>query len=181
MTITPTTIRGCFEIDIRNLRDDRGSFFKTYNVESFSQSGLETNWQEEYFSLSAKNVLRGMHFQVPPKDHVKLVTCLSGAVLDVIVDLRKSSSTFKRCASFQLSEQNKKMLYIPKGCAHGFLSLCHNTLMFYKVSSVYSPHHDLGILWNSIDFNWSCINPIISERDRRQPSLQEFNTPFAEL
>ena len=181
MTKTPTTIEGCFEIDIRNLRDDRGSFFKTYNIESFKQSGLETNWQEEYFSLSEKNVLRGMHFQIPPKDHVKLVTCLSGAVLDVIVDLRKNSSTFKKCASFELNEQNKKMLYIPTGCAHGFLSLYNNTLMFYKVSSVYSPEHDQGILWSSINFNWPCDNPITSERDRKQPNLQEFETPFAEL
>ena len=120
-----------------------------------------------------------MHFQTPPNDHTKLVTCLSGSVIDVIVDLRKTSQTFMKHIVIELDSTTvNKMIYIPKGCAHGFLSLKDDTLMHYKVSSVYSPENDAGILWSSIGYEWDCQNPITSERDNKHPSLQEFQSPF---
>jgi dTDP-4-dehydrorhamnose 3,5-epimerase len=160
-------------------KDERGEFIKSYQQSAFKQLGnLTTNWSEEYFSISKIGVLRGMHFQIPPHDHEKLVTCIHGKVLDVVVDLRKKSSTYNQVASFELSEENKMMLFIPRGCAHGFLSLQDNTTMFYKVSSEYSADHDKGILWSSINFKWPIKELIISERDRKHPKLKDFQTPF---
>lgn len=178
MKINTTQIPGCFEIKIDHFEDSRGEFFKTYHLDRFKELGLDTNWHEEYFSTSKKNVVRGMHFQLPPDDHSKLVTCIRGAVLDVVLDLRKGSPSFKNCISFELNYENKKMIYIPKGCAHGFLSLQEDSLMFYKVSSVYSPSKDSGIRWDSINFDWPSGNIITSERDQKHPVLEDFNTPF---
>lgn len=178
MTILETKIIGCFEILLNDISDKRGSFLKTYHIDSFKEHNLETNWAEEYFSISHKDVVRGMHFQSPPQDHAKIVTCIKGSVLDVILDLRKSSSTYMSCISFEMGEKTKKMIYIPKGCAHGFLSLENNTLMFYKVTSVYSPENDHGILWDSIDFEWPNSNVIVSNRDLNHPKLSEYLSPF---
>jgi len=122
--------------------------------------------------------LRGVHFQTPPDDHYKLVTCLNGSVIDVIVDLRKNSSTFKKCFSLILNAQNKKMIYVPKGCGHAFLSLEDNSVLFYKVSTVYSPENDKGILWNSIDYDWPVSKPILSSRDMAHPTMNHFKSPF---
>lgn len=179
MNFKQTEISGCYQVVLNNFNDLRGSFFKTFHFDFFKEHKLTTDWKEEYFSISKKNVIRGMHFQTPPEDHAKLVTCLTGSVIDVIVDLRKNSKTFKKNISILLnaSSQNK-MIYIPKGCAHGFLSLEDNTLMHYKVSSVYNPEKDMGILWNTIGFDWKCEHPIISERDKRHISLHEFQSPF---
>lgn len=179
MNFLKTNISGCYQVSLNNFKDLRGDFFKTFHVDSFEQKKLTTDWKEEYFSTSKKNVIRGMHFQTPPEDHAKLVTCLTGSVIDVIVDLRKDSQTFKKHIAIVLDANSKnKMIYIPKGCAHGFLSLKDDTLMHYKVSSVYSPENDVGILWSSIGYEWNCQNPIISDRDNKHSSLQEFQSPF---
>lgn len=179
MEFIGNSIPGCYEVVIDDFHDSRGDFFKTYHIDLFRKKGLETNWREEYFSTSKKNVIRGMHFQTPPADHDKLITCLSGSVIDVIVDLRKKSPMFKKHIALHLKASTKnRMLYIPKGCAHGFLSLENNTLMHYKVSTVYSPENDKGILWNSFGFEWNTSNPIISNRDNCHPSINEFNSPF---
>lgn len=178
MTITPTEIEGLFLLSpiIRN--DERGSFFKNYHLDTFENQKLPTHWAEEYFSVSQKNVLRGMHFQVPPSDHYKMVTCLTGTVLDVVVDIRKASPSYGKVYSTELNSNNRSILIIPHGCAHGFLSLEDNSLMFYKVSTVYSPEHDKGIAWDSIDFDWTIENPILSERDNMHPPLKDFKSPF---
>ncbi|MHA7865676.1 dTDP-4-dehydrorhamnose 3,5-epimerase [Flagellimonas marinaquae] len=178
MKFISTKIKGLFEIhpDIR--KDSRGDFFKTFHVDTFESNGMPTQWAEEYVSHSSKNVLRGMHFQVPPMHHHKIVTCLSGAVLDVVVDLRIESTTYQQVYATELNDEKKSGLFIPKGCAHGFLSLQDDSLMFYKVSTVYSPDHDKGILWNSIHLDWPVSNPILSERDKKHPSLQTFISPF---
>lgn len=160
------------------MEDPRGSFFKTYHIENYEGLGLPTDWQEEYFSMSYKNVVRGMHFQTPPGDHDKIVTCVQGAVLDVVLDLRKASKTYKKVFSAELNAQNKHVLVIPKGCAHGFLSLQDNSIMFYKVSTVYSPANDKGILWSSIGFDWPVTNALVSERDQIHPKLAEYESPF---
>lgn len=178
MEIQETNISGCFEVQPKFLEDDRGWFLKTFNQDTFAEYGLVREWKEEYFSSSHKNVLRGVHFQTPPEDHFKLVTCLKGRVLDVVVDLRKESKTFGSCYSVELSDINRKMIYIPKGCGHAFLSLEDNSILFYKVSTVYSPQNDKGILWNSINFDWPVANPILSMRDKEHPELNSFNNPF---
>lgn len=179
MEIIEATISGLKVVIPRVFDDNRGSFFKTYQKTAFKEFGWDSiEWKEEYFSLSHKGVVRGMHFQTSPHDHEKIVTCLRGAVLDVVVDLRKYSPTFKRVESFELTGENHVQLLIPKGCAHGFLSLEDETLMFYKVSSEYSPNHDKGILWNSVDFVWPVEDAIVSERDQRHPRIEEYETPF---
>ncbi len=179
MELINTAIPGCYEIGLNDFEDDRGLFFKTFHVDFFRSKGLETNWKEEYFSNSKKNVIRGMHFQMPPKEHSKLVTCLSGAVLDVVLDLRKNSPMYMKSASFYLDSKNKKrMIYIPKGCAHGFLSLKDNSLLHYKVSTIYDPDKDEGILWDGFGFNWDVNNPIVSKRDHEHLRLNEFKSPF---
>ena len=154
--------------------DERGIFVKTFNSDIFREKGLETGFAEEYYSVSRKNVLRGMHFQLPPRDLAKLVYCIRGRALDVITDLRKGSPDFGKTASLELSPKKANMVYVPRGFAHGFYALEDDSLMLYKTTAVYSPEHDSGILWNSLDFKWPCDNPLISERDRGFPSLEEF-------
>jgi dTDP-4-dehydrorhamnose 3,5-epimerase/CDP-3, 6-dideoxy-D-glycero-D-glycero-4-hexulose-5-epimerase len=174
----PTGFDGLFLFQPRIFTDDRGAFLKTFNTELFNGFGIEFEPQEEFFSLSAKNILRGMHFQLPPAAHAKLVYCVAGRVLDVVVDLRNNSKTFGRAFSRELNASNCELLFISKGFAHGFLALEDNSLMIYKTDTVYSPAQDAGILWNSFGFDWPMKNPILSARDKSFPSLHEFQSPF---
>jgi dTDP-4-dehydrorhamnose 3,5-epimerase len=119
-----------------------------------------------------------MHLQSPPAAHDKLIYCVVGSVLDVVVDLRTSSPTTGRVFACELSGANRDMLFIPAGFAHGFLSLEDNSVLVYQTSSVHAPAHDVGILWDSIDFTWPVVNPIISTRDRQLPPLAHFSSPF---
>jgi dTDP-4-dehydrorhamnose 3,5-epimerase len=178
MEIMYTDIQDLYVLKPKQIFDSRGLFCKTYQKKYFQEVGLNTDWCEEYYSNSNKNVLRGMHFQKPPYEHMKLVTCLQGKVLDVVCDLRLNSSTYKKVFSIELSAHNAMQIYIPKGCAHGFLSLQGDTTMFYKVSSEYNPKSDAGVLWNSIDFDWPIKNPIISERDNKFSKISDLETIF---
>lgn len=178
MTISDTNIAGLLNIKPDVFEDNRGAFIKTFHFDLFKSFDFQVDWKEEYFSISNKNVLRGMHFQIPPYEHDKIVTCIEGKVLDVVIDLRKNSLTYNSIFSVELSSENKTMLLIPKGCAHGFLSLVDNSIMYYKVSTVYNAESDHGILWDSIGFNWPVKSPIISERDKKHPSLTEYYSPF---
>jgi dTDP-4-dehydrorhamnose 3,5-epimerase len=158
--------------------DDRGDFVKTYHQSAFADLGFEFHTAEEFFSTSRKGVLRGMHFQLPPHDHAKLVYCIAGRIIDVVVDLRKSSATYGRAASAELSEANRMMFYIPSGFAHGFLSLEERSVTVYKTTAVHSPKHDAGIRWNSFGFDWGMATPIISGRDLLLPEKKDFISPF---
>ncbi|WP_316899683.1 dTDP-4-dehydrorhamnose 3,5-epimerase family protein [Pseudodesulfovibrio indicus] len=169
---------GCLELQPVVRPDARGLFVKTYSKELFEKHGLCCDIAEDYYSISNRNVLRGMHFQTPPTDHFKLVYCSRGEALDVILDLRKSSPTFGRYAELRLSGDQANMVYLPPGMAHGFLSLADNTTMHYKVSTGYSPAHDSGILWNSFGKDWGVADPIISERDQSFLPLSQFDTCF---
>ncbi|MBR4903728.1 MAG: dTDP-4-dehydrorhamnose 3,5-epimerase [Selenomonadaceae bacterium] len=173
-----TPLEGCFELLPIVRGDSRGSFVKIFHEPTFKEFGLATNFNEEFYSTSIKNVLRGMHFQTPPADHVKLVCCIEGAVKDVVVDLRKNSATFGKHCAFELTAEKANMLYIPKGFAHGFLTLSERATMLYNVTSVYSSEHDKGILWSSCGIDWQCDEPILSDRDKIHPSLAEFDSPF---
>jgi dTDP-4-dehydrorhamnose 3,5-epimerase len=178
MEIEPTGIPGCFIMQARVVHDTRGSFIKTFHTPRFAELGLRTDWREEYFSISASNVVRGMHFQTPPADHTKMVFCLTGEVLDVVVDLRRGSPAYGKPFGFTLSAENGRGLYVPTGCAHGFLSIGQDSGMYYKVTSVHSPEHDAGIAWNSIGYDWPVDDPIISDRDSRHVALADFDSPF---
>jgi dTDP-4-dehydrorhamnose 3,5-epimerase len=173
-----TKFSGCWEIVPRIFRDDRGYFIKTFHHDFFEQHGLETNFREEYYSLSHQGVIRGLHFQLPPYDHTKMVYCVQGRVMDVVVDLRKASPTYGQFALFDLSSEKGNIVYIPPGFAHGFEVLSESALMMYKVSTVYHPEADTGILWNSVGIPWQNQNPIISKRDQGFCYFNNFISQF---
>ncbi len=173
-----TVLPGCFELQPFQQQDARGRFVKTFHEPAFRALGLAVDWKEEFVSSSRKGVLRGMHFQTPPHDYVKLVTCLAGRALDVSVDLRARSPTFGQCAALELSAEKCNAVYLPSGLAHGFLALEEGTLVHYKVTCAHAPTHDGGILWSSIPFSWPEPDPILSDRDRSFPSLHAFRSPF---
>lgn len=176
MRILETNIPGCFEIFPKIAIDDRGMFVKTFHYDIFLQYQLETNWREEYYSISRKGVLRGMHFQTPPHDHNKLVYCTAGKVLDAVVDMRSGSPAYGQHLLTEICSEKGNMLYIPKGLAHGFYTLSESATMMYKVSSVYAPSHDSGILWSSVGILWSDMQPILSVRDKSLPEFSTFSS-----
>ncbi|MES2741352.1 MAG: dTDP-4-dehydrorhamnose 3,5-epimerase [Pseudomonadota bacterium] len=178
MHILPTALPGCFQLVPNILRDTRGSFVKVFHEEVFRQHGLATAYAEEYYSVSRRGVLRGLHFQTPPMAHVKLVYCAQGAVLDAAVDLRAGSPTYGRHLLCELSADNGHMLYLAPGVAHGFYTLSEQALMVYKVTSTYSQPHDGGILWNSAGIAWPDAEPLLSVRDQHFTPLADFASPF---
>lgn len=178
MKIQDMAIEGVKKITLSPIVDLRGSFTKIFHEGIYNDASICFDIKEEYVSISKKGVIRGMHFQVPPCDCVKLVSILSGSVIDVILDLRKASSTYLQWIDIQLNANDSTSLLIPKGCAHGFLSLENNTSMLYNVSSVYSPECDAGIRWDSFGYDWNEKNPVVSVRDQDFPTLQKFQNTF---
>ncbi len=158
--------------------DERGFFLETYKKSDFEKAGIDTNFVQDNHSRSLKNVLRGLHFQEHPKEQGKLVRCIKGRIFDVAVDIRPGSPTFKKWVGFELSEENKLMLWIPPGFAHGFLVLSEVAEIIYKVSgNEYSPEHDRSIRWDDPDIGipWPLAGePILSEKDRKAMSLAEW-------
>ncbi len=178
MTFVETVIPGLLEIRPAILRDSRGSFTKTFRESAFGAKGLARSFAEEYHTVSRKNVLRGLHFQVPPADAAKVVSCVSGIVMDVVVDLRKGSPTCGQFAVRTLGPETGTILYIPRGLAHGFYVVEGDAIMMYKATAPYSPPHDTGILWNSAGIPWPCAAPILSGRDAAFAPLDRFESPF---
>ncbi len=182
MRLHPTTIPGCFEVEYIARLDTRGSFVKTFQSTAFRELGLESSFTESFFSVSQQNVLRGMHFQLPPADGAKLVNCLQGEVLDVALDLRVGSPAFGRFATFKLTSERPTAAYIPRGVAHGFLATVGPATLCYSVSSEYDPALDAGIVWNSFGLDWPIAGPgetpLLSDRDRNFPTLAAFDSPF---
>tara|TARA_R100000808_G_scaffold12465_1_gene31019 strand:+ start:4798 stop:5343 length:546 start_codon:yes stop_codon:yes gene_type:complete len=163
------------------LEDSRGYFFESFNKQKFHDLGITADFLQDNQSLSQKGVLRGLHFQSPPYSQAKLVRAIHGSILDVAVDIRKDSKTYGEYSSHILSAQNKKMLYIPDGFAHGFLTLENNTIVQYKCSALYNKESEGGIRWNdpTINIHWgTCEAPIISHKDTMHPSLEDFQSPF---
>lgn len=178
MELIKTPFEGLFVLQTVNFQDNRGGFQKLFNYEFFETNGLDSDFKEIYYSVNKKDVVRGMHFQIPPYDHTKLVHVSRGRILDVVVDIRKNSATFGKCFSIELDDQKGQYLYIPKGFAHGFCSMEDGTIVNYAQTSCYNKECDCGISQNSINFEWPVKNPIVSGRDLTFPSLQEFNSPF---
>jgi len=140
--------------------------------------GLCSDFVEQYYSTSRRDVIRGMHFQLPPHDHAKLVYCAAGGVNDVLLDLRKESGTYGWHVSVPLSADSGHAVYIARGVAHGFIATLEPALMIYNVTSEYAATHDTGVLWDSFGYDWGVARPIVSERDRGFPALAEFDSPF---
>ena len=158
--------------------DKRGFFMESYKKSEFEKAGISTNFVQDNHSKSAKYVLRGLHFQKEPFGQGKLVRCIRGKIFDAAVDIRKNSPTFKKWVGFELTEENKLMLWIPRGFAHGFLTLSDEAEIIYKVSdNEYSPKSDAGIIWNDpeVNINWPIKGePILSGKDKLLPKLLEY-------
>lgn len=176
--LTKTPILGSYVLQPEKLIDNRGYFVKTFEKTLFTEFGIKFQLREQYYSLSTMNVLRGLHFQVPPHDHSKLVYCVSGCVLDAILDIRVKSPTFGKSFTVELSDKNALCLYVPSGLAHGFFVKSKDALMIYNVSTEYSSKNDKGIRWDTAGIEWPHLKPIISERDSCFPSIDEFKSPF---
>lgn len=171
-------ISGCWVMTPDVHEDARGRFVKTFRDDAFAERGLSMDHGEEYLTFSRHRVVRGLHFQVPPMEYSKLVCCVSGEVLDAILDLRVGSPTHGRFRTFALSSADMKVLYLPPGIAHGFYVTGDHALLHYTVSAEHSPECDRGILWSSAGIPWPDPDPILSDRDRRHPALSEFASPF---
>ena len=175
-----TKLKGVYIINNFNVNDDRGLFVKTFNKQQFLDKKINFAIRESYYSVSKLNVIRGMHFQLPPHSHEKLVYVAKGKIIDVVLDLRKISSTYLQYISVELSEENRKSIFIPKGLAHGFKSLEDDSITIYNVGTEYNSKFDAGIKYDTIGFDWEIDMPILSARDSEFISLNEFNNnnPF---
>jgi len=180
MKLIELEIKGLILIEPNVFHDDRGIFFETFSIPKLENSGIPVHFLQENQSLSHKGVLRGLHFQLPPYEQGKLVRVTKGSVIDVVVDIRKSSSTFGQHLMVRLDDIDHRMLWIPPGFAHGFIALEENTVFLYKVTKVYNKESEGGILWNVPDLkiDWGNDQPIVSEKDRVLPLLQNLKTVF---
>ena len=181
MKIRPMKLNGVYEIILNPLRDDRGYFMRTYDEVIFFEHGMATSWVQENQSLSTrKGVIRGLHFQHPPHAETKLVRALKGKIMDVFVDLRKDSETYCQWDSVVLSANDYRMIYIPKGFAHGFCTLTEEALISYKVDSCYNPESEGGIRWSdeALNIPWPTNSPYLSSRDKLLPTFDDFISPF---
>jgi dTDP-4-dehydrorhamnose 3,5-epimerase len=173
-----TGFEGLYILETNYFADNRGCFQKLFNFNFFNENKLDTDFKEFYYSVSEKNVIRGMHFQLPPYEHTKLVYVSKGSILDVVVDLRIHSKTYKRYYHIELNSIDAKYLYIPKGFAHGFLSLEDGTIVNYAQTSCYNKDADCGIAFSSFGFDWGIENPIVSGRDLTFETIEIFKSEF---
>ncbi len=155
--------------------DHRGFFLESYTKKEFYEHGIKQEFVQDNHSWSIKNTIRGLHFQKRPYSQSKLIRCISGEILDVAVDLRKDKNSFGKHVKVRLSAENKQMLYIPEGFAHGFLALTDYAEILYKVTEYYNKDSDSGVIWNDLDLNidWGVKDPILSEKDQSWPKLSE--------
>ena len=180
MKIIKTEIEGLLIIKPRVFEDERGYFFESWSKQSFAEVGLDLDFVQDNQSLSNKGVLRGLHFQKPPYAQGKLVRVIKGAVLDVTVDIRKGSPTYGQHFSVELSEENKTIVWIPPGFAHGFATLKDNTIFTYKCTEVYNKESEGALLWNDKDLNinWEVNDPLVSEKDLAAGNFKDFISKF---
>jgi dTDP-4-dehydrorhamnose 3,5-epimerase len=175
MIFIETQLKGAFIIKPERLEDERGFFARTWCQREFEAHGLNSRLVQCNISFNKKaGTLRGMHYQAAPYEEAKLVRCTQGAIYDAIIDLRPESPTFKQYTAIVLTAQNRKMLYVPEGFAHGFLTLEDHTEVFYQMSEFYAPEYARGIRWNDPAFNiqWPADVQIISDRDQNLPDFE---------
>jgi dTDP-4-dehydrorhamnose 3,5-epimerase len=182
MNLIKTKLDGLVVLKSTIFKDNRGYFMESYNQKNINKLLGNVNFVQDNESESYRGVLRGLHFQKPPYTQAKLVRCLKGSVLDVVLDLRKDSKTYGIFETISLTEENKKQLFIPKGFAHGFIVLSKSAIFSYKVDNYYNPDSESGVLWSDLDLNidWK-INKneiIVSEKDKNLPTFNEIINPF---
>jgi dTDP-4-dehydrorhamnose 3,5-epimerase len=177
LKFTPTNLPEVLLIEPRVSRDERGFFVENYRKDLFASKGVRVDFVQDNHTLSKKGALRGLHFQIAPKEQAKLVRVVRGEVFDVAVDLRKGSKTFGQHASQLLSGENQKMLFVPAGFAHGYLTLSDEAEFLYKVSDYYSPEHERGLLWNdpALGIRWPKTGApyLLSEKDKKASLLKD--------
>lgn len=180
MKINKTFIKDLLILEPQLFKDERGFFYESYNKNNLDKI-INIVFIQDNESKSNKGVIRGLHFQKPPFEQTKLVRCVSGKILDIVVDIRKNSKTYGKSFSVELSSKNNKQLLVPKGFAHGFQVLSEEATVNYKVDQYYNPDSDSGIIWNdkdlSIDWNLD-IKPILSDKDLKLKSFRELKSPF---
>ena len=180
MKVNKTFIEDLLIIEPQLFKDDRGFFYESYNKNNLDKV-INIVFVQDNESKSDKGVIRGLHFQAPPFEQTKLVRCVCGNILDVAVDLRKNSKTYGKSFSIELSSENNKQLFIPKGFAHGFQVLSETAIVNYKVDNFYNPTSDSGIIWNDKDLsiNWNHdLKPILSVKDLTLISFKDLKSPF---
>jgi dTDP-4-dehydrorhamnose 3,5-epimerase len=179
MNIETTPLKDVLILSPNVFNDERGYFFESYNHQKVADF-IKCEFVQDNESLSQKNVLRGLHFQIPPFAQDKLVRVIKGSVLDIAVDLRKSSPTYGQSFSIILSGENKKQLFIPAGFAHGFITLEDDTIFSYKCSNYYEKNAERTILWNdkSLNIEWNCDQPLLSDKDLIGENFSTFESPF---
>ncbi len=158
--------------------DTRGVFVKTFHSSTFKKLGLSTSFKEQYYSKSVKNVIRGLHFQIPPHDHAKLVYCIKGEVMDVALDLRIGSPSFKKYITINLDSKKGNMIYMPTGIAHGFCTNKSAATLVYNTTTIYNLKNDSGVRWDSAGISWPIKKPLISARDLSLNNFKDFISPF---
>lgn len=182
MIFTKTTIPGVIIIEPIIFKDERGYFFESFNQQKFNEHIGTVNFVQDNESKSVFGTLRGLHFQKPPFAQAKLVRCIQGSVLDVVVDIRKDSLTYGKHVSVELSEENKKQLFVPRGFAHGFVTLSEEAIFAYKVDNRYAPECDAGITFDDValqvDWQVDQENIILSAKDKVLESFENFESPF---
>jgi dTDP-4-dehydrorhamnose 3,5-epimerase len=174
MLFTPTSVAGAWLVDLERREDDRGFFARAFCRDEFIAHGLNPNLAQSNVAFTyAAGTLRGLHHQVAPHEEAKLVRCTAGAIFDVVVDLRRESPTFKRWAGARLDARNRRMLYVPEGCAHGYLTLEDNSETFYEVSAPYAPAAERGVRWNDPAFGieWPFSPRHINKKDQTHPDF----------
>lgn len=183
LTVEPTAIPDVRIVTPGRFSDQRGFFSETYNRRRFAEAGINTEFVQDNHSLSATGgTVRGLHFQSEPFAQAKLIRVVRGSILDVVVDIRRSSPTYRMHVAVELSADNGRQLFVPVGFAHGFCTLEPNTEVQYKVSNYYSAAHDHGLIWDdpALDIQWPIdpANAVLSDKDQRQPSLEELPVYF---
>ena len=181
MNFIKTEIEGLVIVEPKVFGDHRGFFMESWSERAFAEAGLNYTFvQDNHSSSTVKGTLRGIHFQRGDKAQAKLVRCVRGRVLDVAVDLRPGSPTYKKCVAVELSEENKRMVMIPRGFGHGFVTLTDNVEFLYKADNPYAPESEGGIRWNDPELNidWGLQNPVLSDKDKVNPFLKDAVTDY---
>ena len=181
ITVSKTELEGVLIVEPKVFGDNRGWFMETYSKRDFEAAGIMADFVQDNRSYSSKKgIIRGLHFQKNPMCQAKLLTCLKGEILDVAVDLRKDSPTYKKWISVKLTAENKKQIFIPKGFAHGFVTLTDDVEIMYKCDELYAPEYEGGIRFDDpeIGVDWGITDPILSEKDKNAPFLKDIELDF---
>tara|TARA_B110000046_G_scaffold34266_2_gene37112 strand:+ start:182 stop:724 length:543 start_codon:yes stop_codon:yes gene_type:complete len=180
LEITKTSIEGLLILTPKVHTDPRGYFFENFRKNHFEELGIDIDFIQENESMSQERTIRGLHLQAPPHAQDKLIRVIKGSILDIAVDIRSESPTYGQHVAITLSEDNKTSFLVPRGFAHGFYCLENDTIVNYKCSDYYNPESEMGLFWNDpkMGIEWPILDPIVSEKDKHQPRLQDFKSPF---